>query len=286
MLLSLLIVSIVLQFVAAGLAFVMIRRTERTAVWLVMSSALLLMAIRRSISLIHTLTSDVIIIDPVAEGIALLISCLMVIGVWLIGGVFDRLGNLRAATQHELNKRIKAEKKLGRKNVLLQEMGRIAHVGGWEFDPATGQGTWTDEVTRIHDLDPKDETSLEKGVSFYRNRSRQKIDRAVKEAFAFGSSYDLELELVSAKGVHKWVRTIGSPVVEDGKVVRVHGTFQDITAHKKAEQEIRQITERQKQLADIIEKAEQPVSVGYPDGRLGLCNWAFCELTGYSIWRN
>jgi len=135
--------------------------------------------------------------------------------------------------------------------ILLREMGQIAHVGGWEFDPATGQGTWTDEVARIHDLDPADETSMEKGLSFYQGESRPKIDRAVKEAIESGKPYDLELELVSAKGVHKWVRTIGRPVIENGKVVRVRGSFQDITERKLAESRIEHLNRVLRAIRDV-----------------------------------
>ncbi|MDY0220046.1 MAG: response regulator [Desulfobacterium sp.] len=240
MLLALLIISILLQFVAAGLAFLLIRKTGRIAAWLLISSALLLMACRRSISLINTLTSDSIIIDSSAEGVALLISCLMVTGVWLIGGVFDRLNNLRAATQCELDKRIKAEEELSKKELLLQEMGRIAKIGAWELDSASGEGTWTDEVARIRDLDPSDKRTMEKGLSFYQGESRAKIDRALQEAIESLKPYELELELVSAKGVHKWVRTIGSPIVEDGKVVGVRGSIQDITKERSLEAQLGQ----------------------------------------------
>ncbi|MBU1880009.1 MAG: PAS domain S-box protein, partial [Chloroflexi bacterium] len=49
-----------------------------------------------------------------------------------------------------------------------------------------------------------------------------------------------------------------------------------------AEEALRQSRDRERFLADVIENADQPVSVGYPDGRLGICNRAFCALTGYS----
>jgi PAS domain S-box-containing protein len=35
-------------------------------------------------------------------------------------------------------------------------------------------------------------------------------------------------------------------------------------------------------LAKLLENSSQPFGVGYPDGRLGLVNKAFEELTGYS----
>ena len=42
-------------------------------------------------------------------------------------------------------------------------------------------------------------------------------------------------------------------------------------------------TRREKEfLANVLEHASQPFAVGYPDGRLGLCNRAYEQLTGYS----
>jgi PAS domain S-box-containing protein len=135
----------------------------------------------------------------------------------------------------DITERKRTEEALRYNELLLQEMGRVAKIGGWEFDPATGKGTWTEEVARIHDLNPDDETSLERGMSFYQGESRLKIEKAVKEAIELGKPYDLDLELVTANGTHKWVHIIGHPTVENGKVVQVRGSFQDITEHKKLE---------------------------------------------------
>jgi PAS domain S-box-containing protein len=111
----------------------------------------------------------------------------------------------------------------------------MAKVGGWEFDPRTGKGTWTDEVARIHDLDPTQETNVEIGLSFYVGKSRAKIEQAVKEAIESGKPYDLELEMVSAKGIRKWVRTMALPLMANDQVMKVQGIFQDITERKQIE---------------------------------------------------
>ena len=47
-----------------------------------------------------------------------------------------------------------------------------------------------------------------------------------------GEPYDLVLELITAKGNHRWVRAIGYPHLENGSVSRVSGAFQDITELK------------------------------------------------------
>ena len=43
-------------------------------------------------------------------------------------------------------------------------------------------------------------------------------------------------------------------------------------------------TRREKEfLAGVLERASQPFAVGYPDGRMGLFNCAYEQLTGYSV---
>jgi signal transduction histidine kinase/ABC-type amino acid transport substrate-binding protein/ActR/RegA family two-component response regulator len=131
-----------------------------------------------------------------------------------------------------------AAEQLRLKDSLLREMGSIALVGGWEFDPSTGRGTWTDEVASIHGVAPGSETSMEFGLSFYTGEHRLRIIRAVREAIESGTPFDLELELVTGSGERKWVRSIGKTDVVDGKVVSVHGSFQDITSMKASENRI------------------------------------------------
>lgn len=124
---------------------------------------------------------------------------------------------------------------------LVDEMGKVAKIGGWEFNPITGKGTWTAETSLIHDLDPKNPTNVELGISFYKPSSRAKIEKAIHEAITLQKSYSIELELVTAKGKEKWVQTIGEPIIENGKVVKVHGSFQDITERKKTDEKIKKL---------------------------------------------
>ena len=136
-------------------------------------------------------------------------------------------------------KKKEAEKKSLKYDRIRRETEKIAKMGGWEFDIKTFEGTWTDEVARIHDLDPINETNANIGLNFYKGEHRKKIENAIDLAIKKGKSYNLELELVSAKGIKKWVRTIGKPVKSGGKIVKLKGSFQDITHQKEAENEIK-----------------------------------------------
>ena len=138
----------------------------------------------------------------------------------------------------DITERREAEEKLKFHQDLLRETGHIAKVGGWSFDVGGRDAFWTDEVARIHDLEPGTKASVEEGLSFYRTESRQRLEVALQAAVERGEPYDLELVLITSRGRRKWVRTIAHPVVEDGRVIRVLGSFQDITEKKQTERRL------------------------------------------------
>ena len=122
---------------------------------------------------------------------------------------------------------------------LIKEMGSIAKIGGWEFDAESGKWSRTEEVFNILDIPPRLEQSMLVTEAYYTEESQSKIDKARKDAIKYGIPYDLELELTSAKGIRKWIRTIAKPVYENGRVVKLRGAFQDISDRKEIELALR-----------------------------------------------
>jgi len=177
----------------------------------------------------------------------------------------------------DITLRKKAEQEIKLKDELLHLTGDMAKVGGWEFDAVTKQGIWTDEVARIYDLDVNAITNVEIGISFYNNESLIKITEAIQAAIDNGTPYDLELEMTSAKGINKWVRTLGVPIMEGNKTVKVRGIFQDISSRKEAEL----VLENERlQLRTLIETIPDLIWLKDPDDKYLLCNPIFESFNG------
>jgi len=141
-----------------------------------------------------------------------------------------------AATDITARKRI--EEALGRSQALLEQSQRAAEIGGWEYDVSTDQFYWTIQAFRIHDLDPNaGSPTLDHLFSLYKTTSQSVIRNAFQNALAEGTSFDVELEMQTTTQRPLWVRTIGRAEINTTQVVRVYGSFQDITQRKKADEE-------------------------------------------------
>ena len=135
-----------------------------------------------------------------------------------------------------------AEEALRRTAALLRQTEEISRVGGWEYDVASNHLVWSEEVYRIHDVpNDFDANDLTQTIAFYHGDSRERIDTAFRRALERGEPYDLELELLTAKGRKIWVRAIGRAELSNGQVMRIYGNIADISERKHADVEIHRL---------------------------------------------
>ncbi|PKD42849.1 PAS domain S-box protein [Rhodohalobacter barkolensis] len=123
---------------------------------------------------------------------------------------------------------------------LLDQTSELAIIGSWELDFRKDVETlyWSRTTQDILEVDDSHTPTIEDGLGFYEPESRILIHNAIEKAMQDGSSFDLELQLKTAKGNIKWVRCIGDSEFKDDKCIRIYGSIQDITEKVIAEQEI------------------------------------------------
>ncbi|WP_394697836.1 PAS domain S-box protein [uncultured Methanomethylovorans sp.] len=186
--------------------------------------------------------------------------------------------NIIMGTIHDITELKQIENKLRGNEALLNEVGRIAKIGGWELDIASGKATLTPEVKKINETD--EVRDLHGGFDRYPPGSREIIIQAINDAIEKRKPYDIELEFISAKGTHKWVRAIGHPLINDDKVVKLYGTLQDITERKQTELKIAEEATKRRIL---IEQSSDGIVVLDQNGKVYEVNQKFADMLGYSL---
>jgi len=149
------------------------------------------------------------------------------------------------AVMRDISAKRKSEQELKRTREMLEQTNSVARVGGWEYSVRDQKLFWTSVIKELHEVASDFVPTLEDAFSFYKfGEDRRRMEEVFGNGLATGSSYDLEVEIVTAKGNEIWVRGIGECEIQDGKCVRIYGSLQDITERKKVENELLKFSEK------------------------------------------
>jgi PAS domain S-box-containing protein len=159
---------------------------------------------------------------------------------------------------------------------LVRIAGYVAGLGGWSVDMGGSRIAWSDEVCAIHEVPPGTRPTLDEALGYFAPEWRETISEAFMDCARDGTPFDLETELIGAKGRRSWVRAVGVPVRDKaGAVVRVQGAFQDINERKTAEL-------RMREHAALLDKARDAIMVRDLGNRITFWNKSAERLYGWS----
>lgn len=143
---------------------------------------------------------------------------------------------------------------LVKKDKFLNETQRVARNGTWEIDLNANKVSWSDMMREIHEIDDDFELSFETTLNFYKDdETRERLIAIVEEAITVGGMFDIELQIVTAKGTPLWVRSTGKADLTNGVCTRLYGATQDITEKKKIENALIESRNRHEALIQSID---------------------------------
>ena len=125
--------------------------------------------------------------------------------------------------------------RLRRSQEQLQQAGALARVGGWDLDVLTRQAQLERGgapalrgARRLH-------APVADLAAFYSPARHRRLRWPAADACERdGTPYDLELEVITARGRTVWTRHLGNAERVDGRTVRLFGAFQDVTEQREA----------------------------------------------------
>jgi diguanylate cyclase (GGDEF)-like protein/PAS domain S-box-containing protein len=135
----------------------------------------------------------------------------------------------------------RAFRDLAKHQASLENAQRLAHLGSWEWELQSNQGSWSSETYRILGLEPHAaEASVERFLAHVHDEDRVALRQALAELVRTGEFSPRVARLVRPDGSvrHAQLQARGS-LDASGTVTRLAGTIQDVTELKEAEQRIR-----------------------------------------------
>lgn len=113
----------------------------------------------------------------------------------------------------------------------LDAAQQVTHIGSWDWDLATGQVTWSDELYRIYGLEPrKVEICLESFLARVHPDDRERVRGEVLAAVQRGGRFAHRERIIRPDGSVRELDTVGDVLVDtEGRAVSVIGTCHDIT---------------------------------------------------------
>jgi PAS domain S-box-containing protein len=169
----------------------------------------------------------------------------------------------------------KAYKRLEESEKGLAEAQRMAHIGNWDWNIITNELYLSDEVYRIYGYKPQ-EFSVNRNLflSYVHPDDRAYVDNTFNKVLS-EKAIRIDYRIILANGEERVIHAHGEVIYNKENIpIRTHGTLQDITELKKAEEKI-------KNFANVVESSNDAIITKSLDEIIISWNRGADQIYGY-----
>jgi PAS domain S-box-containing protein len=161
---------------------------------------------------------------------------------WVIGGpFFDANGRVIGVVgvSYDMSERKRAEDELRSSREQLADAQRIARLGSWEYDLATGRRVWSDELYRIFGYEPEEEPSVALFDARIHPHDLPYVQARRVQIMEEQGPFDDLQRLIMPDGEIRWAQGRGRFIHdEQGRPIKIMGVVQDVTESRNASHEL------------------------------------------------
>jgi PAS domain S-box-containing protein len=138
----------------------------------------------------------------------------------------------------DITGRQRHEQELREARQRLAEAQAIAHIGSWEWDIATDELRWSDELRRLYGMPADARLTYEAYLELVHPDDRGRVEAEMGAAFAARRSYEFECRVIRPDGEERVFFSRGHVLMgDDDRPARLVGVAQDVTDRVRAEQQ-------------------------------------------------
>ncbi len=139
----------------------------------------------------------------------------------------------------EVRQKEEAERKLKVNIQLLNEAQEIAKTGHWEWDVPNDNLSWSKTMRKIYGVDEEEPLTYSRFLNFVHPDDRTYVQEAITTALESKKFPEFYHRILLNDGTVKTILSKGEIVLnEQGNVIKMIGTGQDVSKQKKVEQEL------------------------------------------------